>query len=263
MSEKTERSKVDVALAYRTLWATNGLNIAPVRLEGGFEVLQPDSWSVKLSLLAAPEDCEARLKQVLDTIARRDRAYSLISPRLLQYARERKNAKGGGEEHKYVLLTEGRHGDPKHRLVMSLLAQFGLGEIGSTINLVAAPLLRATHRSGTVLTPMPFMATSTYDNLKKTFAGAFELSNPPGDPDPEFDVQGHEKPRLGNHSWRRYADKRAKQEMEFLLSKGLSKMTIDLYFGWNLHEYDKEMQERYAGQLRSERVRRRFLTLRC
>ena len=65
------------------------------------------------------------------------------------------------------------------------------------------------------------------DNLQKVSAGAFELSNPPGDKDPEFDIQGHTAPRLGNHSWRRYADKRAKQEMEWLKSLGLSKMTID------------------------------------
>ena len=110
---------------------------------------------------------------------------------------------------------------------------------------------------------MPFMATSTYDNLKKVFAGAYELSNPPGDPDPEFDIQGHAQPRLGNHSWRRYAAKKAKQAMDYLLQMGLSKMTIDLVMGWNLHEYDKEMQERYAGQLRSERVKRRFVVLRC
>ena len=50
---------------------------------------------------------------------------------------------------------------------------------------------------------------------------------------------------------------------EWLKSLGLSKMTIDLYFGWNLHEYDREMQERYAGQQRCERVKRRFLTQRC
>lgn len=51
--------------------------------------------------------------------------------------------------------------------------------------------------------------------------------------------------------------------LQWLLSLGLSKMSIDLYCGWNLHEYNKEMQERYAGQLRSERVKRRFVATRC
>ena len=40
-------------------------------------------------------------------------------------------------------------------------------------------------------------------------------------------------------------------------------MDIDLYMGWNLAEYSKDMQEKYAGQHRATRVRRRFITCFC
>ena len=36
---------------------------------------------------------------------------------------------------------------------------------------------------------MPFLADSTYANLKRTFEESFRLANKPGDPDPELDVQ--------------------------------------------------------------------------
>ena len=146
MAGETHRSKIKVADAYRHHWRLNGLFITPPRLEGGFYVEQPDSWSVKLSLLAAPPDYEAKLKLVLGMIERQVPSYREMSARLIQYARERHDARGGGEEHKYVLLTEGRHADPGHRQIMLLLEQMGLGQINQNIHLVAAPLLRSTHR---------------------------------------------------------------------------------------------------------------------
>ena len=151
----------------------------------------------------------------------------------------------------------------KHRTLMLALEECGLGIIDQTIHLVASPLLRATHSGGRVLTPMPFLASSTYDHLKTVFALSYEMANPPGDPDPEWDLQGHAVPRLANHSWRRYADKKAKENFAKLVERGLSKMDIDLYMGWNLAEYSKDMQEKYAGQQRATRVKRRFITGYC
>ena len=81
---------------------------------------------------------------------------------------------------------------------------------------------------------------------------------------PEWDLQGHAAPRLANHSWRRYADKKAKENARKLVEEfGLTKMDIDLYMGWNLAEYSKDMQEKYAGQQRATRVQRRFITCFC
>ena len=257
MAGETLRSKIKIAEAYRNHWRLNGLHVTPPRLEGGFHVEQPDSWSVKLSLLAAPPDYEKRLAAVLALLSKEAVEYRAVAPRLLQYARERHDARGGGEEHKYVLLTEGRHADPFHREVMLLLERSQLGKIDQNIHLVAAPLLRSTHRAGKTLTPMPFMATSTYPNLKRIFEGSYLMANPPDDPDPEFDLQGHASPRLGNHSWRRYGDKIARDYKNF---HQLTPTDIDLYAGWNLAAISMDMQTKYAGQQRSERVRRRKLT---
>ena len=44
---------------------------------------------------------------------------------------------------------------------------------------------------GQLLTPMPFMADSTYRNMQVYFDEAFKRANPPYDPDREFDLEGH------------------------------------------------------------------------
>ena len=104
---------------------------------------------------------------------------------------------------------------------------------------------------------MPFMADSTYANLKTTFLEAYALSNPAGDPDPEWDLQGHATPRLGNHTWRRYADKKARDSS---FRHHLSSDEQNLFFGWELKELLSNMQIKYAGQQRSVRVKRAQLT---
>ena len=104
---------------------------------------------------------------------------------------------------------------------------------------------------------MPFLAASTYDNMNRIFAESYAMSNLKGDPDPELDLQGHASPRLGNHTWRRRADRMARNFMEF---HECSEGDVDLYCGWNLKEHAKNMQEHYAGQDRAHRVRRRKIT---
>ena len=253
-------SRVEVVKYYRRHWARYGLSVTPPRVEGGFLVEQPDSWSVKLSLLAAPADWYAKLEEVLTIMTNEDptRKYGPLSNCLLNYAKTRHAAKNDGEEHKYVLLSEGSFSDPKHRRLMILLEEYGLGRVDSNIHLVAAPLLRSTHAGGRILTPMPFLATSTYSNLKRTFSKSFQYANPPGDPDPEFDLQGHAAPKLGNHSCRRYGDKVARDNKVF---HALGPTEIDLFCGWNLAEISMDMQMKYAGQQRSERVKRNKLTM--
>ena len=63
-------------------------------------------------------------------------------------------------------------------------------------------------------------------------------------------------------------EKNANAMRELMIEKlrakyGLNKMEIDMYMGWNMHEYDKDMQEKYAGQQRAVRVKRRFITSSC
>ena len=69
---KTAGSHVEVVRLYRRHWARYGLSVTPPRIEGGFLVEQPDSWSVKLSLLAAPANWHSKLEEVLKVMASED-----------------------------------------------------------------------------------------------------------------------------------------------------------------------------------------------
>ena len=89
-----------------------------------------------------------------------------------------------------------------------------LGPIGQDINLVPTPLLRSTHRTGAMLMPMPLTYDTEHATQKDIFIKAHELANPPGDPDPERDLQGHEEARWGQHSWRRFGDKVARARLQ-------------------------------------------------
>ena len=61
------------------------------------------------------------------------------------------------------------------------------------------------------------------------FDAAFEAANPPGDADPELDLQGLPSPLWGHHSLRRFADTCARQTM---VQTGATEQDIDLVFGW-------------------------------
>ena len=257
MADVTLGSKINVQEHYRKLWSTNGLTICPPRDEGGFLVEQPDSWAVKLSLLSIPDGFEDKLKNILKMAAYSWPEYKKLESTLLKYAKERHTSKKSAEHHSFVLLTEGQHSAPVHRWMISALESAGLGLLDRGIFLVPAPLLRSTCGGGRVLTPMPFLSTSVYDHSKKVFDESMKLSNPPGRPDPEFDLQGHATPRLGEHSWRRYANRTAQRNRDY---HQLSAGDIDLYVGWNLKEHDRDMQEHYAGQDRAHRVKRRKIT---
>ena len=255
----TRGSNIDVVSTLREHWRLSGLHVTPPILTGGFLVEQPDSWAVKLSLLALPEDWFSRFSRVMHCLAEEHMYYAKVQATLKRYARERKEGRSHTEAHRYVLLSEGRHADPLHRTIMLRLQAEGLGTIGASINLVPAPLIRATTAAGRILTPMPFMADSTYTHLNEAFTEALKMANPPGDPDPEFDLQGHSNPRLGHHSWRRYADKVARDNMN--LHPDLTKEDLNLFAGWKLKELLKDMQIKYAGQQRSHRVKRARLTV--
>ena len=254
MAGETAVSKVQVAKAYKDLFFTNGLSTVRGR-EGGFEFIQPDSWSVKLSLLAMPADFTTRLERVLEqTMPQQGKK---INERLVQYARDAEKATSKGESHKYVLLSEGPMDSLVHGRLMQALQHAGLGEINEGINLVAAPLLRSTHCTGTILMPMPYTYKAADDIAKQCFEESFKLANPPGDPDPEFDLQGHPTPRWGQHSWRRFGDKVARDSQEIHM---MSETEVDLFAGWDLYEHSLDMQIHYAGQQRSHRVKRREIT---
>ena len=259
MAGETSTSHIRVAEAYADIFKQHGLTLA-TGVEGGFSYVQPDSWSVKLSLLALPEDYLFRLDAALSEYGGADKGVRPRKERLLKYAKDAREASTGGEAHKYVLLNEGPREWVGHAALMACLERHGLGVANQDINLVPAPLLRATHKSGALLMPMPLTYDNAHATQKSIFLEAYERANPPGDRDPEFDLQGHECPRWGQHSWRRFGDKTARDDKPRLTGLGIEDKDVDLYCGWDQYELSKDMQTHYAGQQRSHRVRRCAIT---
>jgi len=258
LCQTTMTSKIPVADTFMALFRRNELTLVNGR-EGGFDYVQPDSWGVKLSLLhlqpATWPESLVKLAQVLDEVMP---AFSANwRKRMVKYADQAYKAGSMGEAHKYVLLNEGPQRSTEHYRLMSALQAAGLGTVGSSINLVPAPLLRATDGGGSQLMPMPYTYKAAYDMTKGLFEEAFQRCNQPGDPDPELDLQGHEVAKFGQYSWRRFGEKVARDSKDH---HQMDHVEVDLYSGWDQHEHSMDMQIHYAGQQRSHRVRRRKIT---
>ena len=227
--------------------------------EAGFECVQPDSWSIKLSLLSLPEGWAQGLSSVMEAYAAHDvrarrRNYRV---RIMKYARDAELSSTGGEAHKYVLLNEGMRASPRHTRLIELLTGHGLGTLGCEINLVPTPLLRATHESGNMLMPMPYTYKAAYTAQAALFSAVVARCHSPDDPDPEMDLQGHAAARWGQHSWRRMGEKVARDSQHI---HKMPKVELDLYSGWELYQHSRDMQLHYAGQQRGIRVRRCAIT---
>ena len=71
------------------------------------------------------------------------------------------------------------------------------------------------------------------------------LANPEGDPDPDLDLAGHEKPKWTRYSLRRAGERSARNNQH---RHGLPRAEIDLYSGWDLYEHSRDMQLHYPGR---------------
>jgi hypothetical protein len=266
MAGETTTSGIKVADAFLDLFKVNNLTLS-TRREGKYDVISPDSYSVKLSLLGVPEGYLELLDRALTATftALTGRSQGQGAPwnlrsRLLQYADQAKRAETGGTSHKYVLLNEGARGWKGHSILMAMLEEHGLGKINEDIHLVPSPLLRATHMAGRTVTPMPLTYDTAHASMKLIFEHAVQAANPPGDPDPEFDLQGHAEAHWGQHSWRRMGEKTARDDAPQWTLLGLTADDIDLYSGWEGKKLSENMQIHYAGQDRDHRVRRCAIT---
>lgn len=259
MSAETTTSKIKVADAYSELFRVNRLHLVE-QVEGGFHVLSPDSWAVRLSLLGLEASFSGALEAALREYERHDPMAKPLTTCLLTYAKRAWRAKTGGENHKYVLLNEGPRNWEGHEHLIRCLQRYGLGKRDQDITLVPAPLLRSTHHGGRLLTPMPQTYSGAHANMGEVFREAFARANPRGDPDPELDRQGHEKLVWGQHSWRRLGEKVARDSKAMWEKEGVTATDVDKYSDWNQKEHSKDMQIHYSGEQRSFRVRRRFIT---
>ena len=121
---RRSRRVLRVAEAYADIFKQHGLTLA-TGVEGGFSYVQPDSWSVKLSLLALPEDYLSRLDAALSEYGGADKGVRPRKERLLKYAKDAREASTGGEAHKYVLLNEGPREWLGHAALMACLERHG------------------------------------------------------------------------------------------------------------------------------------------
>ena len=78
MAAETTTSKIQVAEAFMELFRVNNLTLVN-QTEGGFKVLSPDSWSVRLSLLGLSDGFDRQLERALGEYA----GYDPMAPALL------------------------------------------------------------------------------------------------------------------------------------------------------------------------------------
>ena len=130
------------------------------------------------------------------------------------------------------------------------LERAGFTEAAGILSVIPGPLMRATHGAALGAAHMPLSTQSTYESMHALMDRAFVEASPAGDPDPEIDLQGLEKPLWGHHSFRRFADTVARQTMS---QTGATEQDIDIIFGWMEAFYSAKMQMHYETKLIRER----------
>ena len=245
----TKTSNVQVAGILAQYWKESGIQVT-TRAEGNFVETRPDYWVVRVSLLATPAGFLEKLGKVLAGSAVkevRDLANDTIGR-----AQKRMNLKNDAEEKAFVNVAGGTKSGSQIKQVMLELDRAGLGRWA---RVTMGPLIRST--SGFRLTHSALSPDSTYKLLGLAMEKAYLLANSESaGPDPELDLNGALKPSWSHHSWRRFADKVARQSRG---ETGASDVDIDLFFGWMEAFYRKLMQLHYAG--RNERVARNRVTM--
>ena len=245
----TKTEKIAVAGAMSNYWRLSGIETI-TRREGHYTETRPDYWVVRVSLLGASEKVLEKLERALKRS--KVRSVQKMAGSSMYYAKMRSRLKHEVEEKAYVNVAGGRRDSEEIQRVVEELRRAGLE---SRTRVTLGPLIRAT--SGSNLTHMPLSTDSTYKLLHGVMDDAYRMANSrESGPDPELDLMGALEPHWTHHSWRRFADKVARETRE---ETGVSDTDIDLFFGWMEAFYRKKMQLHYAG--RTDRVKRSRVTM--
>jgi len=108
---------------------------------------------------------------------------------------------------------------------------------------------------------------TTYSQTVEAMRVSHKLMVEQGIGDPDLDVELLNKPKWGNHSLRRYADRQAQKWKQLTLMDLLGKdaagckAMINYVFGWDLTKLFEDMQEWYAGKDAVERAELSLVTL--
>ena len=96
------------------------------------------------------------------------------------------------------------------------------------------------------------MTTSSADlHIRDALDDAYTRLEESGVHDPELDVLEGQKPKWGQHSFRRQSDRVAQATKG---KSGASSDDIDFYYGWRLKELRADMQKWYSGMDRMARL---------
>ena len=259
MVECTERSKIECVKHLEELWADSGMQLVQYE-DSGFLVTQPDYYVLRVSLLCWTPEKQQALELVLRSYSGQGRGRSpevgALANNILSYVKRKTSAAKLGEKFKYVNVFGSTQSDPLLLRMQQSFYNQGFAKEAAAI--VPGPLIRAT--AGSMYNHMPFEPGSTYTLLNAVMEKAYKALNDMGKSlsDAELDLQGLTAPKWGNHSWRRFCDKIARETMK---ETGATELDIDLYLGWNELIHHREMQLHYEGLQRGSRVRRSRLLM--
>ena len=223
------------------------------KTEGLFEVTSLDFWVLRLSLFGlGAEECML-VERVLRTsrvIEVKKRSKSLIQTmaRLLKAQ--------SIEEKKHVNLFGGARLDGGFQVLFKELVAAGV--VGKRLKQIPGPFVRSSDNRGKLVGYQSLDPQSTTSRLGVLMNEAHGATDSPESRDPELDLMGRIVAFFRHHANRRFADKVARDAMESL---GISKVLIDLHFGWKQREHASDSQLHYAGEGRSDRVKRSKVTM--
>jgi hypothetical protein len=234
----------------RELWAAYGHEIVS-DIQGGFKEERADYSVVKVTLLGLSANGVNHLRKCLEVEMETPTCYGIATHArvALKYLSDRDKAKDIPEVSRYINIAGGAHRGDEVQGALRWAAARGFGKYTAA---VAGPFLRATESGSGRLTHFPMQVGSTYEHHCKALKAAYDVSAGMEMPDLEFDLAGQEAPIFANHSFRRGADRIARETMR---RTGMAIMDIDITFGWNEAQRRKDMQLHYQGLDRRARVR--------
>ena len=248
----TQVSNIKVADTLRRYWQAASFATVTEQ-QAGAEVTRADYWVVRVSLLGVAS-LDSLIAALNEAKTEEVKKHAKVS---ISYAKERHKATGvGSQAKKYVNIAGGAANSRAVAEAVMLMNSKGWGAFTSV---TPGPLIRST--SGYLVTHMPLQTSSTFDTIKQILSASCEAANKV-EADPHLDLQGRTAPVWTNHSLRRLGDTNARRFMEDTRfgRKVVKPWEIDLLFGWNEAEMEKDMQMHYATMGLWERIQQARIT---
>ena len=239
---------IDAADSLRALLDESGVEM-DTELQDGLQVETPNYWVLRVSLVDMADKVFKSFRRAVTRCGLT--SVAVQSKAILAKSKSKMGAGTLSEESRFVNVVGGRHDSS---VIHSARRFFETEGLGAYLDVVPGPLFRATH--GNVLSHMPLSVDSSYKHVIGALKEAWVISSKMEEDDLELDLEGLDAPKWAHHTFRRTADKIARDTLD---ATGCSKADIDDMFGWKQAERAKDMQTHYAG--RRERSARARLTM--